>query len=100
MLHKTEIAFKYKEMKDVADSILKKAESIHGSNIKILELKDEILEEVESMLQSLTEKFRKEKIVASLDPAEIPNLLKTVRMKIGHDVFEKEISKKADLKFV
>ena len=52
------------------------------------------------MLQSLTEKFRKEKIVASLDPAEIPNLLKTVRMKIGHDVFEKEISKKADLKFV
>ena len=100
MLHKTEIAFKYKEMKDVADSILKKAEGIHGSNIKILELKDEILEEVESMLQSLTEKFRKEKIVASLDPAEIPNLLKTVRMKIGYDVFEKEISKKADLKFV
>ena len=100
MLHKTEIAFKHKEMKDVADSILKKAEGIHGSNIKILELKDEILEEVESMLQSLTEKFRKEKIAASLDPAEIPNLLKTVRMKIGHDVFEKEISKKADLKYV
>jgi len=52
------------------------------------------------MLQNLTEKFRKEKIAASLDPAEIPNLLKTIRMKISHDEFEKEISKKADMKYV
>ena len=83
------MANKHKEIQNIADQILRRAESIHGTNIKILELKDEVLEEVEIMLQNLTEKFRKEKIAASLDLAEIPNLLKTIRMKISHDEFEK-----------
>lgn len=52
------------------------------------------------MIKGLTEKLRKEKIAASLDPTQVPNLLKTVRMKIGHDEFEQKIGKKADLKYV
>jgi hypothetical protein len=33
------------------------------------------------------DRLKKEKLAASLDPREVPNLLKTVRMKIGHDEF-------------
>lgn len=87
-------------MQESADIAIKRAENIEGSNLRILSLRDEILAQVETMIQNLAEKIKREKLAASLDPTEVSNLLKTVRMKIGHDEFESKLGTKADLKYV
>lgn len=46
LLFKTEVSFKHKEIKDVFEQIVKKGDSLQCSNLKILDLKDEILDEV------------------------------------------------------
>ena len=99
-MHRLEIATKCKMMKESADIAIKRAENIEGSNLRILSLKEDILAQVEVMLLNLHDRLKKEKLAASLDPTEVPNLLKTVRMKIGHDEFQSQLETKADLKYV
>lgn len=85
-------------MQESAETAIKRAENIEGSNLRILSLRDEIIAQVEEMIQNLADRIKREKLAASLDPTDVPNLLKTVRMKIGHDEFESKLGTKADLK--
>jgi len=91
---------KYQEIKTIVEDISENIKSVKGSNLRILDFKTVIIDEVNTMFKHFQEQLKREENALISHAAEVPNLIKSVKMKINHDEFESKMRSKADKNYV
>lgn len=89
-------------MKQLFDSISTKTNEIHESSRKMIDLKQEIMSNVNEKLAKLNTPNRgKEAIEMESSPTEYnPAIIRKLNMKVNYDVFESITAQKADKVYV